>query len=97
MSITAVKQQILRSKTLPKEMKDQILKYITSNTVYNKGRAYGLKQASGLSNISKKISGCSFGADKDGFFFYTHRGRSKSHLNPLKITKTEIDWVESTG
>jgi hypothetical protein len=37
------------------------------------------------------------GADKNGFFVYTHRGRCKSKMNPLKITKKEIDWVESTG
>jgi hypothetical protein len=37
------------------------------------------------------------GADKDGFFVYTHRARCKSFSSPLKITKKCIDFIESTG
>jgi hypothetical protein len=47
--------------------------------------------------ISVKINGCSLGADKNGFFVYTHRARCKSFPTPLKITKKCIDFIDSTG
>ena len=94
---TDVKKSISLSRKLPASMKEIILKYVTTTSRYNKGSVYGLRKPNGMSKISKKISGCSFGADKNGFFVYTHRCRSKSKMNPLKITKKEIDFVESTG
>jgi hypothetical protein len=92
-----VKKSINLSRKLPTQMKELILKYVTTSSRYNNGSVYGLKKPNGMSKISKKISGCSMGADKNGFFVYTHRCRSKSKLNPLKITKKEIDFIESTG
>ena len=97
MSLTEVKKSLKLSKKIPKEMKDTIEKYLTSTSRYNNGRIYGLRKFNGMSKISSKISGVSFGADKDGFFVYTHRCRSKSNKDALKITKKEIDFVESTG
>ena len=41
--------------------------------------------------------GVSFGKDKQGYFVYTHRARSSSKTSPAKITKTELDFVRSTG
>ena len=90
-------KQIAGSRKLSSKMKDQILKYATSSSRYNNGFVFGLLKPSGMSKISPKISGCSMGADKDGFFVYTHRARSKSFPSPLKITKTAIDRTESTG
>lgn len=92
-----VKKSLQLSRKIPQKMKDLIAPYVTASSRYNDGRLFGLRKPVGLGNISKKISGCSFGADKDGFFVYTHRCRSKSHKNPLLFTKKEIDWVESTG
>lgn len=85
------------SRKIPKAMKDAILKYVTSSSRYSEGRVFGLKKPNGMSSISKKISGVSMGADKDGFFVYTHRCRSKSYKNPLKIPKKTIEFVKSTG
>lgn len=94
---TDLKKSLLLSRKIPKEMKEKILPLITSSSRYNNGRFFGLRKPSGMGKISSKISGVSFGADGKGFFVYTHRCRSKSNPNPLKITKKEIDFVESTG
>ena len=78
-------------------MKEKIAKYLTTSSRYNNGSLYGLKKPEGLSKISSKASGVSFGANKDGFFVYAHRARCKAHKDPLKITKKEIDFIESKG
>ena len=41
--------------------------------------------------------GVSFFKDKDGYYCTTHRARSKSKKSPDKITKTELEFIESTG
>jgi hypothetical protein len=92
-----VKKQIQSSRKLSAKMKEEILKYITSSSRYDNGRVFGLIKPSGMGKISSKISGCSMGADKDGFFVYTHRARCKSFPSPMKITKKCIDFIESTG
>jgi len=92
-----VKKSINLSRKIPAKMKVEILKYVTSSSRYNDGRVFGLRKPSGMGKITPKISGVSFGADKNGFFVYTHRCRSKSYVNPLKIPKKQIDFVESTG
>lgn len=92
-----VKKSIQLSRKIPAKMKIEILKYVTSSSRYNNGSVYGLRKPSGMGKITPKISGVSFGADKNGFFVYTHRCRSKSYANPLKIPKKQIDFVESTG
>lgn len=97
MSLKEVKKSVELSRKLPKEMKELIIKQLTPSSRYKEGRVYGLKKVSGMSKITSKISGVSFGADKDGFFVYTHRCRSKSYKNPLKMLKKNIDFVESTG
>ena len=40
---------------------------------------------------------CSLGKDKDGYFCYTHRARSKSYPTPQQIPKSKIEFIESTG
>ena len=92
-----VKKQVQSSRKIPAKMKEEILKYVTSSSRYNNGRVFGLAKPLGMTKISSKISGCSMGADKDGFFVHTHRARSKSFATPLKITKKAIDFIESTG
>ena len=89
-----VKQSIEKSRKLSKEMKEEILKYITSGSRYNEGRIYGLN----IPKIEgKSFKGVSLGADKNGFFVYTHRARSKSYSEPNKIPDSKIKFVESTG
>ncbi len=90
-------KSIQLSRKIPVKMKEQILKYVTSSSRYNNGRIFGLAKPSAMAKISSKVSGCSMGADKDGFFVYTHRARSQSFATPLKITKKAIDFIESTG
>lgn len=83
---------------IPVDMKNQIQPYLTSSSKYHpkSGIVVGLRKPD-LFSISPKARGVSFGANKDGFFVYTHRARSKSHKDPMKITKKEIEFISSTG
>lgn len=42
-------------------------------------------------------SGVSLGKDKDGYYVFTHRARSKSFSEPGRITKTAVKQTERTG
>lgn len=95
--MTDVKKSLQLSRKISASMKLKIEKYLTSSSTYRNGIVFGLKKPNGMAGISVKIRGCGMGADKNGFFVYTHRARSKSHSNPLSITKKEIDFIESTG
>ena len=44
-----------------------------------------------------KNSGVSLARDKDGFYVYTHRARSKSYPSPGAIPKDRVKFIESTG
>jgi len=92
------KDSLMRSKSIPKEMKEEILKYIVGGSTYHEGgRVHGLSKPNVLREKSNKSDGVSMGADKKGFYVYTHRARSKSKPTPDKITVTEIEFIESTG
>lgn len=92
---TETKESLLRSKSIGKEMKEEILKYISSGSKYHEG---GTVTGLSIPKIEgKSFDGVSMGADKNGFFVYTHRARSKSHPTPEKITIKEIKFIESTG
>lgn len=95
--MTAIKESIQRSRILSVKIKNEILKHTISSTQYKTGIVTKLKIPDELKKISKKIEGCFLGADKKGFFIYTHRARSKSFSTPLKIDKKTIDYIESTG
>jgi len=41
--------------------------------------------------------GCSLARDKDGYFVYTHRARSKSYPRPSAIPADRVKFIESTG
>lgn len=88
-----VKEKVERSKKLPKEMKEKILPLIINSgihgTKYRDGRVFHLKNSPG--------KGCDLGADKDGFFVFTHRARSKSKPDIDKISQKDIKFIESTG
>ena len=80
-----------RSK-LPKDIKDQVLKLGLSK--FENGKAWGV----GKPKVSgKSFKGVSMGADKNGFFVYTHRARSKSKPDPSKIPDKDIKFIRSTG
>jgi hypothetical protein len=97
MATPDVKKSLALSRKIPTKMKELIEKYLTASSRYKNGIITGLRKPDGMGNISKKISGVSMGADAKGFFVYTHRARCGSHVDPLKITKKEIDFIESTG
>ena len=63
--MTDIKKTLSLSLKIPDVMKTKITPYLNSSSRYKDGKVYGLKMPSGLSKISSKISGCSFGADKD--------------------------------
>lgn len=48
--------------------------------------------------VKKKFghTGCSFGKDKDGYYCFTHRCRSKSYPSIDKIPQKDVDFVDST-
>ena len=93
-----VKNSLMRSKSITDDMKKKILKYLTSGSEYHEGgNVTGLVKPDEFTKKSLKSSGVSMGADKDGFFVYTHRARSKSYSSPDKISVKDINFIESTG
>lgn len=93
-----VKNSLMISKSISAEMKEKILKYLTSGSTYKEGGyLHGLSKPKELTDKSPKVDGVSMGADKNGFFVYTHRARSGSHTEPGKIPVKEINFIESTG
>ena len=73
-------------------MKEKIIPLIIKSgihgTTYKKGRVFKLQSS---------FKGCDLGADKDGFFVFTHRARSKSYPEIDKIPQKDIKFIESTG
>ena len=92
------KNALLRSKSISKEMKEDILKYFGGGSTYHEGGyIHGLIKPKEFTDKTPKSSGVSLGADKNGYFCYTHRARSDSHASPEKIPIKEINFIESTG
>lgn len=92
------KEALMRSKSISKEMKIEILKYFNGGSTYHEGgRVHGLSKPKEFTEKSPKSSGVGLGADKNGFYVYTHRARSKSHASPEKIPVKEINFIDSTG
>lgn len=85
-------RQLVKRSKLPKEIKEKILKLGVAS--YKNGRAHGIKKPKVK---GKNFNGVSLGADKDGFYVYTHRARSKSYKDPTKISNKDIKFIESTG
>jgi len=97
------KDALINSKSISKEVKNEILKYLTSGSSYklskhgNGGFINGLIKPKEFTEKTSKSSGVSLGADNDGFYCYTHRARSKSYEIPGKIPIKDIEFIESTG
>lgn len=90
-NLSDVEGTLERCRKIPKEMKEKILPKLSSSSRYDNGRVFNLTGW----NLQKK--GCSLGADKNGFFCYTHRARSKSYESPEKIPQKDVEFIESTG
>lgn len=89
------KDSLMRSKSIPKEMKEKIAEYLGGGSSYHEGgRVHGLK----IPKVKgKTFDGVSLGADKSGFYVYTHRAASKRYESPDKIPQRDIDFIETTG
>ena len=97
-SKTSAKDSLMKSKNISKEMKEKIMQYVTGGSSYKEGGfLQGLLKPDNLKSKSDKVDGVSLGADKNGFYVYTHRGRSKSCESPEKIPVKDINFIESTG
>ena len=95
---TDVKEKIERSKKIPKELKDKLISMIVKagihGTKYNNGVVTYLRKEK---VDGKSFDGVGIGADKDGFFVFTHRARSKSKPELNKIPDKDINFIKSTG
>jgi len=90
----SVKLSLERSKKIPKNMKEKTEKFLNSGSKYNNGIITGLKKQKVK---GKSFNGVSLGADKDGFFVYTHRARCKSYNEIEDITQKDLNFIKSTG
>lgn len=45
----------------------------------------------------KRMKDVGLGKDKDGYFVYTHRARSRSYPTPEAIPNSAVKFIESTG
>lgn len=95
---SVTKNSLFRSKSISKEMKELISKYLTAGSTYHEGgRVHGLMKPKEFTEKTPKSSGVSLGADKNGFYCFTHRARCKSYELPEKIPVKDINYIESTG
>lgn len=62
----------------------------------HKGVEHGLPKPEGFKK-KKHSKGVSLGRDKNGYFCYTHRARSKSYPEPEKIPQSKVTFIETTG
>ncbi len=87
--------KVNRSKKLSKELKEKIIPLIIPvSTKYNNGRVFDLH----IPKIEgKSFKGVSLGADKNGFFVFTHRARCKSKPDIKDIPNKAIEFIETTG
>jgi len=84
----------LEKSHLPKEMKEKIYPFINSESYYYNKKVMELTKPK---VEGKSFDGVSLGADKDGFYVYTHRSRTHSYDEPSKIPINKIAFVKSTG
>jgi len=88
------KKSLHLSRKITDKMKNIIEPFMTSDSKVRNGVVTGLRKPNGL---SKKFNGVSLGADKDGFFVYTHRAASERYASPEAIPEKDIKFIESTG
>ena len=71
-----------------------IIKQLIHGSQYIKGRVRNLS----IPKINgKSFKGVSLGADKDGFYVFTHRAASKRYSEIKAIPQKDINFIESTG
>ena len=76
----------------------KIVQYQINGSRYRTGgKVYELNKPQAFRDKTNKTSGVSLGADKNGFFVFTHRARSDSYESPEKIPIKDINFIDSTG
>ena len=71
--------------------------YKESKLLGEDSRPVNAKERSQIKDIFGDDLECSFARDKDGYFCYTHRARSKSYDSIDKIPKSKVEFIGSTG
>lgn len=95
-----IKTSIKYLKNIPKEYKEFAIEHLNSYTKAKNGKITGLSLPEDFNTKLKNEklpNGFDIGVDKNGFFIHTHRGRSKSKTDYLKIPKKDIIFIDSTG
>lgn len=93
-----VQKTLERSKTIPEGMKKKITPLLNKDSKYSNKMVFGLKVPKELKKIKLGRGDCfSLGADKNGFFVYTHRARSKSYKLYKNIPAKEVKFIGSTA
>lgn len=63
----------------------------------SKAKKRGFEPVTKPGGLKDRLEGVSLGQDKNGYFVYTHRARSKSYEMPGKIPLKKIQFIRSTG
>jgi hypothetical protein len=63
----------------------------------NVSKPEALKSKIAKADKTASLDGVSLGKDKDGYFVYTHRARSKSHKTAEGIPVKDVVFIETTG
>jgi hypothetical protein len=93
-----VKGKIERSKKIPKELKDKIIPLLISRGIHGSAYLNGRVRELKIPKVKgKSFKGVSLGADKDGFYVFTHRAASKRYKEIEDIPQKDINFIESTG
>lgn len=95
-----IQKDIKHLRDVPQELKDEALKLLTSSSRAEKGKIWDLQIHPDITKKAKEHNveiGFSMGIDKNGYFIYTHRARSKSHQKPSGISTGEMKKTNSTG
>jgi len=85
---------------LPSEYKDFALKHLQQYSKAKNGKVSGLSIPDDLNKKLKDGNlpcGFDIGVDKNGYYIHTHRARSKSKEDYMKIPKKDIIFIDSTG
>lgn len=88
------KKSLHLSRKISDKMKELIEPLMNTGSKVRNGFVTGLKKPHGLAS---KMNGVGLGADKDGFFVYTHRASSERYASPEAIPEKDIKFIESTG
>lgn len=100
LTISEIKKKIKNLHGLSNDLKNFAIAHIKTYSNPNKGNVSGLELPSEFRsklNNEKLPNGFDMGVDKNGYYIHTHRARSKSNKDYMKISKKDIKFIDSTG